>query len=286
MLRILAHCHPVPKGVFEKVEPDAGLDGTVGELARCTRELGFDRAVALAPDLTEDDHDYGVAAQPNRWLAGAIDEADCADVIIPFMRLYPHVDMAAAIGEMEEFAARGFAGIKIHPEIQRIDITDPALDEFFAAAARLGLPVLTHTGILRGNYPLLKYEPRLFEPFIADHPDLTLIMAHAGGAPYFRQVLALMQSYPNVYAELTCTLVPGSWWYIPPHELYLVRDVGLRGRLIYGRDWPFGGMEGVRRDLEALDALELPQGEKADILGGTMARILGLDDVAQTLQSE
>ncbi len=277
MLRILSHCHPVPKGVFEKVQPQAGLDGTPEELVRCARELGFDRAVALAPDLATDDHQFGVAAEPNRWLADAVSAEACAGFLIPFMRLYPHQDLAGAIAEMERWAARGFAGIKIHPEIQRIDVGDPGLDPFFAAAERLGLPVLTHTGVLRGNFPLSRYEPILFEPFVAEHPGLTLIMAHAGGAPYFRQVLALMQSYPNVYADLTGTLTPGSWWYIPPQELYLARDVGLRGRLIYGADWPFGGVEHVRRDLAALDALDLPDGEKDAILGSTLARILSLE---------
>ena len=77
------------------------------------------------------------------------------------------------------------------------------------------------------------------------------------------------------------TLTPGSLWYIPPHELYLARDVGLRGRLIYGRDWPFGGVEAVKRDLAALAALDLPQEEKDAILGGTMARVLGLDGGGQ-----
>jgi predicted TIM-barrel fold metal-dependent hydrolase len=276
MLRILSHCHPAPKGLFERLSPGTGLDGTAEELARCAPELGFDRAVALAPDLLEDDPDYGVPADPNGWLAQELAKPACAGVLIPFMRLYPHRDFGACIREMEEYAARGFAGIKIHPEIQRMDISDPGLDAFFAAAERLGLPVLTHTGILRGRFPLSQYEPRLFEPYVRRHPGLVLIMAHAGGAPYFRQVLALMQSYPNVYAELTCTLTPGSWWYIPPHELYLVRDVGLRGRLIYGADWPFGGSTHVRQDLAALEGLALPDEEKEGILGGALARILKL----------
>lgn len=52
--------------------------------------------------------------------------------------------------------------------------------------------------------------------------------------------------------------------------------VGLRGRLIYGADWPFGGTEHVRRDLEALQSLELSDEEKEGILGGTLARLLRL----------
>lgn len=276
MLRIMSHCHPAPRGQFAKLSPGTGLDGTVGELARCTRELGFDRAIAIAPDLLSDDPHYGVKSDPNGWLEGELSAAEGTDVLIPFMRLNP-THGRRALDEMSEWAGRGFRGVKIHPEIQRINISDPRLDPFFGAAERLGLPVITHAGVLRGNFPLMRYEPRLFEPFIASHPNMVLIMAHAGGAPYFRQVLALMQSYPNVYADLTGTLAPGSLWYIPPAELYLVRDVGLRRRLIYGTDWPFGGKDRVRRDMEAVQALELPDAEKAGILGGTLAGILSLD---------
>jgi predicted TIM-barrel fold metal-dependent hydrolase len=275
-IRILSHCHPLPAGVFREAAPEAGLDGTPEELVRCGSELGFDCAVAIAPDLSSDDTDYGVDAAPNEWLAGVMARPACADYLIPFMRLNPTAG-TRALTEMERYAGQAFAGVKIHPEIQGVDITDPWMEPFFGQAERLGLPILTHTGVLRGSFPLMKYEPRLFEPLVAAHPGTALIMAHAGGAPYFRQVLALMQSYPNVYADLTGTLTPGSLWYIPPHELYLARDVGLRGRLIYGADWPFGGVDRVRRDLAAISKLDLPDDEKEGILGVTLARLLGLE---------
>jgi predicted TIM-barrel fold metal-dependent hydrolase len=272
MPRILFHCHVFPKGVFERNLPDSGIEGTPAELARCARELGFDRAVAFAPGAATEASNYAVEGDPNEWLAGAVADGDCADFLIPFMRVNPaHGD--AAVTQMETYAARGFAGIKIHPESQRIDVSDPALDGFFAAAEELGLPIVTHTGVLSGKWPLSKHEPRLFEPFIAGHPELVLIMAHAGGAAFFRQVLGLMQSYPNVYADITGTLVPSAW-YLPPHELNLFRHLGLSARLIYGCDWPWGGMPHVEGDLKALAATEFSDAEKEGILGGTLARLL------------
>jgi predicted TIM-barrel fold metal-dependent hydrolase len=275
-IRILSHCHVLPRGVFERSSPETGLDGTPVELVHCGSQLGFDRAVAIAPDANADDPDYGIAAEPNEWLAGIMRQPICAGYLIPFMRLNP-LGGTHVLTDMEHWAGLAFAGIKIHPEIQRIDITDAWMEAFFGQAERLGLPILTHTGVLHGNFPLAKYEPRLFEPLVAAHPEVPLIMAHAGGAPYWRQVLALMQSYPNVYADLTGTLTPGSLWYIPPHELYLARDVGLRRRFIYGADWPFGGIEHVRRDLAAIEKLELPDEEKDGILGVTLAELLGLE---------
>ncbi len=176
---------------------------------------------------------------------------------------------------MERWSAEGFRGVKIHPEIQRFGLDAPGLDEFFAAAAALRLPVVTHTGVLHGRFPPSRYRPELFEPFVAAHPDLVLILAHAGGAAYFRQILALLQSYPNTYADLTGTLRPGKPWYIPPTDLYLVRDVGLRGRLVYGADWPWGGVEHVMADLDALRGMSFDAEERDAILGGTIARLLG-----------
>ena len=197
------------------------------------------------------------------------------EFFVPFMRLNPAAD-PNAVREMERWKAEGFRGIKIHPEIQRFGLDAPGLDEFFAAAAELRLPVVSHTGVLHGRFPPSRYRPELFERFVAEQPDLTLILAHAGGAAYFRQALSLMQSYPNTYADLTCTLRPGLPWYIPAGELYLIRDVGLRGRLIYGADWPWGGTQHVLSDLEALRNMEFDAEERADVLGGTIARILGI----------
>jgi hypothetical protein len=273
MLRILSHCHVFPKGIFERNAPDAGMDGTPAELARCARQMGFDRAVAFAPGVAGEGTRYYVTGDANAWLAEAVAEAECSN-LIPFMHLNPQ-DGQRAVEELEKYAALGFRGIKIHPEIQRIDLEDPGLDGFFAAAERLRLAVITHTGVLRGNWPLLKYEPRLFEPFIADHPGLNLILAHAGGVAYFRQVLPLLQSYPNAYADLAGVLVR-SPWYIPLPELYLARDLGVTGRLIYGADWPWGGMPHVQRDLDALAATDFTEDEKAAMLGGTLANTLGL----------
>ncbi len=271
---ILFHCHPLPEGVFARNMPGSGLDGTAAELARCAREMGFSRAVVFAPDLASDDAPYGVAGDPNEWLAHEIEATGAGDFLVPFMRVNP--TKPDAIGEMTRWHAQGFRGVKIHPEIQRFGLDAPGLGEFFAAATELKLPVVTHTGVLHGRFPPSRYRPELFEPFVAAQPDLVLILAHAGGAAYFRQALALLQSYPNAYADLTGTLRPGKPWYIPPADLYLVRDVGLRGRLIYGADWPWGGMGHVLADLEALRCMQFDAEERAGILGGTIGCILDL----------
>jgi predicted TIM-barrel fold metal-dependent hydrolase len=276
---ILFHCHPLPKGVFERNMPGTGFDGTAGELVRCAHEMGFSRAVVFAPDLVADDAPYGVTCDPNEWLAAELDGlADC-DFLVPFLRVNP--TEPDAVREMERWKAAGFVGVKIHPEIQRFGLDEPGLDEFFAAAAELKLPVVTHTGVLHGRFPPSRYRPELFEPFLAGRPELVLILAHAGGAAYFRQVLALLQSYPNTYADLTGTLRPGKPWYIPPTDLYLVRDVGLRGRLIYGADWPWGGTEHVLADLEALRGMQFDAEERAGILGGTIARLVDISAVSE-----
>jgi len=274
-MKILFHCHVFPEGLFERNVPRSSVDGTPAELSRCARELGFDRAVAFAPG-EEGEGPYGVAGDPNDWLVEAMSDGVCSDVLIPFMRVNP-AHGARAIEQMETHASRGFVGVKIHPESQHVDLTDPSLDGFFAAAEELGLPIVTHTGVLSGKWPLARHEPMLFEPFIVAHPKLVLIMAHVGGAAFFRQVVGLMQSYPNVYGDITGTLVR-SKWYLPPQELQLLSDLGVSDRLVYGCDWPWGGMPHVKADLDALEATTFSEAEKQGILGETLARLLALQD--------
>ncbi len=274
MNRILFHCHVFPEGVFPANQPGASIQGTPDELARLLPEMGFDRAVVLAPGERSESA-YSAEGDPNEWLERAIAECSAPDRLIPFMRLNPGRP-DESVPEMEKWAEHGFAGVKIHPESQQVDMRDECVLHFFTAAAELGLPVVTHTGMLHGRWPLARHEPRVFERFLFDLPDLTLLMAHLGGFAFFRDVVALLQSYPNLYGDITGTLTP-STWYMPPDELYVLHHLGLSGRLVYGCDWPWGGAPKVRADLNALDATRFDDGEKEGILGETVSGLLGLD---------
>jgi aminocarboxymuconate-semialdehyde decarboxylase len=65
----------------------------------------------------------------------------------------------------------------------------------------------------------------------------------------------------------------------PATTLRCVKDFFGAGRMVLGTNYPYGPQEGrllVKNSLAAIDGLELSAGDKAKILGGNAAAILGL----------
>jgi predicted TIM-barrel fold metal-dependent hydrolase len=57
--------------------------------------------------------------------------------------------------------------------------------------------------------------PILVDEVAKNHPKLRIIIAHAGGAAFCRQALAVAQSNRNCYLDLSATIQEDSGWYIP-----------------------------------------------------------------------
>ena len=106
---------------------------------------------------------------------------------------------------------------------------------------------------------------------------LPVIIAHCGGAGFFRETILALQSAPNCYADLALVLGPSAGWYGPDEELRLLIELGLAPRLIYGLDYPWGGADQVRYDLRAVERWPIEEEVRAGILGGTMASLLGFN---------
>ncbi len=106
------------------------------------------------------------------------------DVVIPFASVDPLA--ADAAGRLRELAAAGARGLKLHPSLQAFVPSDRAHYPLYEAAAELGLPVVFHTGqtgigagLPGGRGIKLRYsDPMLIDDVAADHPDLTIILAH------------------------------------------------------------------------------------------------------------
>jgi L-fuconolactonase len=122
-------------------------------------------------------------------------------------------------------------------------------------------------------------------------PDLRFILDHLARPPiasgalaaWGRALLALAEA-PNVCAKLSGLVTEAEWhtWSIDDlrHPVELAVDAFGPSRLMVGSDWPLCLLAGSYSD--AIDAVgyltaELPAHERAEIRGGTAARVYGLD---------
>ena len=229
-------------------------------MLRYLDDQGIDFAVALAettPSIT------GIS--PNERVA---DFCLASERLIPFANINPYV-IADLAGELRHCVSDlGCRGLKLYPTYQHFYANDSRLYPLYAEAQRLAVPVMVHTGssVFRGAR--LKYgDPLYLDDVTADFPELTIVMAHSGRGFWYDAAFFLTQLHRNVYMEITG---------LPPRRLltYFPNLEKNADKVIFGSDWP--ALTDIKGNIAAIRSLPLSEETKANILGGTAARLLGL----------
>jgi hypothetical protein len=208
--------------------------------------------------------------------------ARAPDRLVAFTFVDPWEDGAAAKLE-EDVTRRGFRGLKLYPSIQRFHAHDERAYPVYARAESLGIPIVFHFGVTLDYRSDLRFSNPLDLHAVArDFPALHLIVAHAG-AGFFRETLFLAYHCANVRVD---TSGSGTWMRYLPRPLAFVEvmerllDVFGAERILFGTDSRHAS-EGYRHRLlrahhEALERLKVSDTGRRGILGGNMARLIGM----------
>lgn len=223
-----------------------------------------------------------------------------ADGRIAVMAAVPMNDPSAAAEELRRARAElGVVGVEIGASVETTQLDAPELDEFFAAAEQLRLPVMVHPYVsmiappdaaTRG-FHLGNVIGNPVETFIAGcrllvggvfdrHPDLRVILVHGGGAlPY--QIGRLQHAYEvreetrSVAAEPPLSYIDNLRFDTTVFDRmaleHLIRVAGPQ-RVLFGTDLPFD-----MGDASALKIRDWAEPETADrVLGGNAEELFGL----------
>jgi predicted TIM-barrel fold metal-dependent hydrolase len=196
------------------------------------------------------------------------------DRLVPVGGVHPRLSSDPA-GDLERAVERhGIRVLKLHPPHQLFRMnayrdggTLPALAALYERAARLGVPILVHTGTSIFPAARNKYgDPMDLDDVAVDFPALTLVMAHGGRPLWMDTAMFLLRRHPNVYMDISG---------IPPKALldYFPRLREVATKTMFGTDWPGPGVPGVRGNIEAFRALPLDAATRAAILSGTADRV-------------
>jgi len=247
----------------------ANRDLTVDELADYYRERGL-AAVVFTVDART-----AMGVEPNSSAEIAELAARHADVLIPFGSVDPRTGAAALDLARELVEANGVRGFKFHPSLQAFDPSDPQFAPLWAAITVLGVPAIFHTGQtgvgagLPGGYGIkLRYSnPMLLDDVAADHPGLTIVLAHPS-VPWQDEALSMAAHKANVYIDL-------SGWAPKYFSPALVRQAGtlLQDKMLFGSDYPAISPDRWLADFAALD---LKDAARPKILKDNAVRVLGL----------
>jgi predicted TIM-barrel fold metal-dependent hydrolase len=170
-------------------------------------------------------------------------------------------------GEIDRCEKLGLRGVKIHPDIQHIDIDDP---KFFPLYEILEgrMPVYFHMCDDRPQYPFsqAKKLAHVLELF----PRLEVVAAHLGGYRRQDEAIEHLAGNPRVWYDTSSAL-----WYLAPEEAS--RIIGRLGAetVMFGTDYP------VMYPVDSMvlfDRLTLTDKQKEDILWNNAMRFLHLNE--------
>ena len=222
---------------------------------------------------------------------------------IPFA-IVSLLDVKEAVNELDRAVKQwGCRGVTIGTNHENKGLDDPGNAAFFQKVCELDLPVFLHPMDWR-SYPLIEEDPaimRLFGwPFdttqailrlilsgtLERYPTLKIVTHHLGGGllPFFNNRFMikfpnlkhhlrkpLSESLERVYAD---TAVDGTAAALPCGHAFFGTE-----RMLFGTDYPFSPENGevyLKENLEILKAINLPEEDKAKILGGNAKRLLKL----------
>jgi uncharacterized protein len=188
----------------------------------------------------------------------------------------------------KDFATDGFKVMgEIGLQYEGLSPSDPSVDNYFALAEELDVPVAIHMGTGgsgRANVAMPKFRgsignPLLLEELLARHPKLRVQVMHAG-YPMIDNMLTLLQANSHVYVD-----VAGLIWSYPLNEVnrYIQRLVqaGFEDRVMFGTDqlqWP----KLMAYSISVIQNADyLTPEQKRDILYDNAACFLRLDSKTQ-----
>lgn len=242
--------------------------------------------------------DPAVQATWCRTLTDALAAAARDDPALLFLAALGDLDGGAAATELERAVELGAVGGLLPACPQRDGLDAAHFDPLWAAAERLGVPLILHPGYFQppanmvGHY-LANSVGNPFETTLAvgrlvgvdvpgRFPDLKLVLCHGGGSfPYqYGRMDAAFLRWPGNQERgrrLPSELLRWFWYdtvlYAGPPMHYLLELVGT-DRILAGTDCPF-----MMADHSAFDVPEhlgLSGAERAAVLGGNAITAFGL----------
>jgi predicted TIM-barrel fold metal-dependent hydrolase len=257
-----AHCHVWPDHLAAKVlsgrpaDLDPVHDGTIAGLGRTMDAAGVDHAMCL-----------GVAnvartVERTNEFIGSLDRSR----FTPFGTVHPDLPVEANLKSLRD---NGIRGVKLHPMFQDLSFADPRVIELLGALADDCITVIAHVGAV-GEGAGDRAAPRHVRAALDQIPDLTLITCHFGG--YHRLDEA------EEFLVGSRAVLETSW---PPRlrdldaaRLRRIIDRHGADRVVFGSDWP---MADPAAEIAAVRSVGLGGATEQAILGGNLARLLGLD---------
>ncbi len=178
-----------------------------------------------------------------------------------------HQDYPDFEKEINRCISLGLKGVKIHPDIQSIDIDDRKLYPLYEILTAKDMPLYLHMG---DNRPMYRFsEPLKLVNVLKDFPRLRVVAAHMGGYKAWGDAEMLLPGYENLWFDIASVLE----YITPEHAQRMVKKFG-SDKVMFGTDYPVAGIED---ELKLFMRLNLTEKERENILWNTAAKFYGIE---------
>ncbi len=264
MVAVDAHVHAFPDrlaaAVRERLNGSGALSASplLPAVAASVREQGFE-AAWLLPYA----HRAGIAESVNEWSAR---EAQAFPWLLAGATFHPADADVARLAERALVDLR-LRVVKLHCSVGQFSPNDGRLEPLWEVASALAVPVVIHAG-QAGPGETTAGELAELEPILSRHPELRVVLAHAGH-PACGAAVELMLRHEHLYADLTPV-------WDRPAAVSLDDLLRLRGRFVFGSDAPNNPVPAAEQR-KRLERMELPVEVLAAILSDTADALIPRD---------
>ena len=251
-----AHCHLSPS-----------LLG--GELIEMMDEAGVHKAVVFSVPFLWSLPSASNYHNTNDYIADV--QREYPDRMIGFACVNPHV---TAVAELQRCVKElGLRGVKLHPENHCFAVDSLIGGELMDAVAGLQREMGRRIPVLSHGMTTLGAMPDQFARLAGAYPDVSIVLAHGAGFQglYFPSRECLRER-ENLFVDTAMMTADDS---------ALIGTANLLGadRIVFGSDHFGRGQKNLYGNFFHVLERAFPKPEERQlILGGTMARILGLDE--------
>ena len=268
------HTHIYPENIAERAAVNLGNfynfhvegKGTYSDLERQGGEAGVCGFLLLG--VATNAHQ---TAHVNEFIAETVRQScERGYRTLGFMGM--HQDCPDFAEELDRGRRLGLRGVKIHPDIQGVNIDDPRLYELYSLVEG-EMPVYFHMGDDRPQY---RYSaPERLVRVLKDFPRLVVGAAHFGGYKAWDEAVPLLRGRERVWFDTSSAL----WAMSASSAREIVSQLGCE-RLMFGTDYP---VTETAEEIRLFDRLGLGDKEREDVLWNNAQRFLDLDGTGDTV---
>lgn len=179
-----------------------------------------------------------------------------------------HQDYPDFEGEINRSVELGLRGVKIHPDIQGVDINDARLFPLYEILQSKNLPVYLHMGDGRPQYQFSRADKLV--DVLNKFPRLEVVAAHLGGYLAWEASMELLAGREHVWYDTSSAL----WAMTTEYAETVIGKLGTEN-IMFGTDYP---IVNTAEELARFFKIRLTEQQREDILWNNAIRFLHLED--------